>query len=99
MLNRSWHEFSACEMADSRPVADERRGAAGLIAALLLSLISFYRQWVSPMLAPSCRFHPTCSSYAIESIRRYGPLGGTVRAIARVARCHPLSSGGYDPVR
>ena len=71
---------------------------SGLVAALLLGLIALYQRVLSPLLGPKCRFHPTCSSYAAEAIVQYGPLFGTVRALGRIVRCHPLSDGGYDPV-
>lgn len=74
-----------------------RRLGRGL-AAVLLALIWVYRHGVSPYLPPSCRYQPTCSSYAAEAIRVHGPLKGTWLAIRRVGRCHPFCAGGYDPV-
>ena len=68
-------------------------------AALLISVVRLYRLTLSPLLGPCCRFHPTCSAYAIEAIRHFGPLRGTRRALRRLARCHPWSEGGFDPVR
>lgn len=64
----------------------------------LLVLIAGYRRWISPLLPPACRFHPTCSDYAAESIRTHGAARGTVLAARRVCRCHPFSAGGFDPV-
>ena len=69
------------------------------IASCLVLLIRIYQRLISPLIGPACRFHPTCSAYAIEAIRLYGPVRGTGRAIARLARCHPWTDGGYDPVR
>jgi len=71
---------------------------SGFLTATLLGAIALYRGWISPLLGPKCRFHPTCSSYAAEAIVRHGPFLGTVRALGRIARCHPLADGGYDPV-
>lgn len=50
------------------------------------------------MSPPSCRFYPTCSNYAIEAIEEHGALKGTVMAAIRIAKCHPLHKGGFDPV-
>jgi putative membrane protein insertion efficiency factor len=66
---------------------------------LFLSLIRAYQLLVSPLLPPACRFTPTCSEYAINAIRRHGPLRGCFMAAWRILRCHPLSDGGYDPVK
>ncbi|MHB1505934.1 MAG: membrane protein insertion efficiency factor YidD [Sulfobacillus sp.] len=65
---------------------------------LLVSLIRLYQVGVSPLLMPSCRFVPSCSQYALEAISRHGAVRGGVLALGRLSRCHPLHSGGYDPV-
>ncbi|NJP22531.1 MAG: membrane protein insertion efficiency factor YidD [Hydrococcus sp. CRU_1_1] len=65
---------------------------------LLLSLINSYRRFVSPLFPPSCRFQPTCSQYALESIEKHGSLKGSWLAIQRILGCHPFHPGGYDPV-
>jgi putative membrane protein insertion efficiency factor len=64
----------------------------------LIALVKAYRYVVSPLIGPSCRFHPSCSEYAIEALRRFGPLRGSWLAARRLARCHPWHPGGYDPV-
>lgn len=69
-----------------------------IITTLLLAPIYFYRSFISPLTPPSCRFTPTCSQYAIEAIKRHGPLRGTWLAIRRIMRCHPCGGSGYDPV-
>ena len=66
------------------------RAAAALLAA--------YKRFVSPLLPPACRFHPTCSEYAREAILRHGLLRGTWLTIRRLGRCHPFHPGGFDPV-
>src|SRR5437764_10652546 len=57
-----------------------------------------YKRWLSPSLLSSCRYVPTCSDYAIESIARHGAMTGSLMAALRVLRCHPFSRGGFDPV-
>ena len=66
--------------------------------AALIALVKVYRYVVSPLIGPSCRFHPSCSAYAIGALRRFGPLRGSWLAVRRIARCHPFNAGGYDPV-
>jgi uncharacterized protein len=67
--------------------------------ARLLSLpILAYRLAISPLLGPRCRFHPSCSSYALEALERHGAVRGLWLALRRVLRCHPWHPGGYDPV-
>ena len=68
-----------------------------LISAVMVKLIRFYQIGISPLLGPTCRFTPTCSQYAIEVIRRDGPIKGSWRAFRRILRCHPFNAGGYDP--
>ena len=65
---------------------------------LLIGIIRFYKKYISPALPPACRFHPTCSVYAIQAIERHGPLKGLWLAIRRILRCHPGNPGGFDPV-
>ena len=65
---------------------------------LMIALLRFYRYAISPMLGRNCRFHPTCSEYAIEAIQRHGALRGGWLAARRIGRCHPLHPGGHDPV-
>ncbi|HXF94244.1 MAG TPA: membrane protein insertion efficiency factor YidD [Nitrospiraceae bacterium] len=66
---------------------------------ICLTVIGAYRRWVSPFLGPACRFEPTCSEYAAESIARYGFWRGLGLTCLRLAKCHPLHPGGYDPVK
>jgi uncharacterized protein len=65
---------------------------------LLAALIRGYRRFLSPALPPSCRFHPSCSQYALDAVTRHGALKGTWLAARRLARCHPFHPGGFDPV-
>lgn len=65
---------------------------------ILVGLIRAYQLLLSPLLGPRCRFHPSCSQYAIEALERHGPVKGGWLALRRVTRCHPLHPGGHDPV-
>ncbi|WP_035571377.1 membrane protein insertion efficiency factor YidD [Halonatronum saccharophilum] len=70
-----------------------------ILSKIFIGFIRFYQKFISP-LKPfrSCRFYPTCSSYAIKALKRYGLLKGGIKAIKRILRCHPLNKGGYDPL-
>jgi len=68
------------------------------IGWLLIAMIRVYQAAVSPILPASCRFYPSCSHYAVESIERLGALRGMIMAIRRISRCHPWNKGGFDPV-
>jgi uncharacterized protein len=68
------------------------------VKRLLLALISGYRRWISPMTGSRCRYEPSCSSYAAESVRRFGAARGILLASWRLLRCNPFSHGGFDPV-
>lgn len=65
---------------------------------ILIGLVRLYQYLISPMIGPHCRFHPSCSRYAIEAIEQHGPLKGTYLSILRLSRCHPWHPGGFDPV-
>lgn len=66
---------------------------------LILLLLRCYKRFLSPLLPSACRFHPTCSVYAMEAISRYGAWRGSLLAVRRLSRCHPFHPGGLDPVR
>ncbi|MEL0589337.1 MULTISPECIES: membrane protein insertion efficiency factor YidD [Planktothrix] len=65
---------------------------------LLITLIKGYRLLISPLFPPACRFHPTCSQYAIEALETFGIIQGSWLALKRILRCHPYHPGGYDPI-
>ena len=69
----------------------------GLVYLLTLPII-FYQRSISPLTPPSCRFTPTCSQYALEALRKHGPVYGLYLAMRRILRCHPWGGHGYDPV-
>jgi uncharacterized protein len=68
------------------------------VRLLLIGLLKAYRFAISPLYGPVCRYHPTCSAYALEAVTLHGSLRGSWLAVRRVARCHPWAAGGYDPV-
>lgn len=68
------------------------------IRILLVLLLKGYRRLVSPLLGERCRFHPSCSAYALEAVQRHGVVKGLLLGAWRVGRCSPLSGGGPDPV-
>jgi len=66
---------------------------------ILIAIVRFYQRNISPYKGgATCRFVPTCSEYALEALEKYGALKGSLLAIRRILRCHPLSKGGCDPV-
>ncbi len=65
---------------------------------LLIGLLKVYRAVISPLYGDVCKFHPTCSAYALDAIRAHGSIKGTWLTLRRLVRCHPWSPGGYDPV-
>merc|ERR1711991_1272513 len=92
-----------CSMHESTTVSVNhldglRRGFNSLLAQLMLSVIGFYRRFISPMIGPRCRFTPTCSAYGLEAIHRHGPWRGGWLTIKRLLRCHPFTPCGCDPV-
>ena len=68
------------------------------LRSLATAPIRVYQRLVSPLFPRRCKYHPTCSAYAVQAIRSYGILRGSVLAAWRLLRCNPLSRGGYDPV-
>ena len=68
------------------------------LLAIVLAPIRLYQRWISPALPRRCKYEPTCSAYAVQSIRELGVMRGSILAAWRLARCNPFSHGGYDPV-
>lgn len=73
-------------------------GGRSAPARFLQAALHVYRHYVSPAIGCHCRFHPTCSRYAVLAIQRHGPWRGSLLALKRLLRCHPLHPGGLDPV-
>lgn len=68
------------------------------VKSLVIASIRFYQVAISPAFPKRCRFYPSCSSYALEAVQRYGAMRGMALAVRRLLRCHPFHPGGYDPV-
>lgn len=79
-------------------MAKNRSPVHRLIIGLMLGLVRGYQLLISPLLGPRCRFHPTCSHYAIEAIGRFGVVKGAWLTGKRILKCHPFHPGGDDPV-
>ena len=85
-------------MTVARSARSLLRVVLSLPARLAVALVYVYRYSVGPLLPPSCKYHPSCSQYALDAIRRYGVLRGGVLAGWRLLRCNPWSRGGVDRV-
>jgi putative membrane protein insertion efficiency factor len=73
-------------------------GVRNPLVWVLVGAIRLYQQFLSPLLGQNCRFHPSCSQYAIEALREHGLLRGSALAAWRILRCQPFCRGGHDPV-
>ncbi|MEJ8756270.1 membrane protein insertion efficiency factor YidD [Pontibacter sp. H259] len=69
-----------------------------IVKKLLLGLIWVYRHMISPLKPATCRYTPTCSTYALQAVTKHGPFKGSWLSLKRIGRCHPWGSSGYDPV-
>ncbi|OCZ50081.1 membrane protein insertion efficiency factor YidD [Dehalobacter restrictus] len=69
-----------------------------IMETVFVSIIVFYQRFVSPLKGRTCRFYPTCSDYAIQSVKKYGIIKGIGKSLIRITKCHPFHPGGYDPV-
>jgi putative membrane protein insertion efficiency factor len=69
-----------------------------MLRQIVVALILFYQRFISPLTGPSCRFYPSCSTYALQAIDRYGLIKGLYLSLRRILRCHPWHPGGVDPV-
>ena len=78
--------------------SDIRRVVRKVLSAPFIGLILFYRRCISPLKPATCRFTPTCSQYALEAFRKYGPFKGFWLSLRRILRCHTWGGSGYDPV-
>ena len=69
-----------------------------IVIQILLAPVYFYRFAISPLTPPSCRYTPTCSQYAIEALKKHGPIKGSWLSAKRILSCNPWGGSGYDPV-
>ena len=72
---------------------------SNLFKRILILLVRFYQVCISPIFPGKCRFYPTCSTYFIQALEKYGPIKGSYLGIRRIMRCHPWNEGGYDPLK
>lgn len=73
------------------------RWLLGIPRRLLIGIVRLYQYLIGPMIGPHCRFQPSCSTYFIESVRKYGAIRGACRGLWRICRCNPWNPGGHDP--
>ena len=70
-----------------------------ILKGILILLVRGYQIFISPLMPGKCRFYPTCSTYFIQAVEKYGPFKGTLLGIRRILKCHPFHEGGYDPLK
>ena len=73
------------------------RMSSRAVGSFLIGGVRVYQVVLSPLLGGQCRFHPSCSQYFIDAVRKYGPVRGSWKGLCRIARCHPFGASGYDP--
>ena len=71
----------------------------GLLKKIIILLIRGYQIFISPIMPGKCRFYPTCSTYFVQAVEKYGPFKGSLLGIKRILKCHPFPEGGYDPLK
>jgi len=69
------------------------------LKVIVIGLVRFYQIFISPLFPPKCRFYPTCSTYFIQAVEKYGVIKGSFLGIKRILKCHPFHPGGYDPLK
>eukprot|EP00956_Cyclotella_meneghiniana_P023868 scaffold47168_cov25-Cyclotella_meneghiniana.AAC.2 len=82
--------------SDQQNTVDEKQEVEVMSQSMIMA-IGFYKQFISPLLPPACRFLPTCSQYGVQAIEQFGPTRGVILTAWRLARCSPLGGKGYDP--
>ncbi len=97
-VRRAFEELDATMSNTGAKKIIKGHAPRNLAVRALLGVIAFYRLLLSPLLGGRCRFHPTCSRYAMDAIVEWGALRGVLMAARRICKCHPFHPGGYDPV-
>ncbi|MDR3540809.1 MAG: membrane protein insertion efficiency factor YidD [Desulfosporosinus sp.] len=69
-----------------------------MMKSILVFLIGLYQKFISPLKGQTCRFHPTCSEYSVQALKKYGLINGSWKSMKRILKCHPFHPGGHDPV-
>ncbi len=90
-----------CKDAFDKGAPEEKKPGFSLKTILsfpFIAVIKLYQWIISPILGPKCRYTPTCSAYALEAFKKYGPFKGFWLSLKRISRCHPWGGHGYDPV-
>jgi len=75
-----------------------KRNISNFTSKSLILIIRFYQVFISPLTGNNCRYHPTCSTYFIKSLKIHGPIKGFVLGVKRISKCHPWGGKGFDPV-
>jgi putative membrane protein insertion efficiency factor len=98
VVNR--HQSTAQSDASSVPGSREGSGASlSPLQWIVIGALRVYKLCISPWLFSACRFYPTCSTYMLQAVEKYGALRGVWLGLQRLAKCHPFHAGGVDPVR
>jgi len=84
---------------DKRSDKDEKKKGFNPVKRFMILSIRFYQRFISPLFPPTCRFYPTCSTYFIQALEKYGIFKGSYLGIKRILKCHPWHEGGYDPLK
>ncbi|NIP99744.1 MAG: membrane protein insertion efficiency factor YidD [Nitrospinaceae bacterium] len=70
-----------------------------MVNRLLQAILRFYQRWISPMLMPACRFHPSCSEYSCQALEHHSFFKASWLILCRLSKCHPFHAGGHDPLK
>jgi len=75
------------------------RTLRNILRRSIILMVRGYQIFISPIMPGKCRFYPTCSTYFIQAVEKYGPFKGSLLGIKRILKCHPFHEGGYDPLK